>query len=71
MSPTQSQHPNSGEVLREMRHQAGISRMAMAEMVGCTHGHLGRVESGERALTIDLADRIAQATADHLLGRPA
>ena len=64
-----SQHPHAGEVLREMRHSAGISRRAMAERVGCSHQHLAAIESGERTLTADLAERIARATADHILER--
>jgi len=43
----------------------------MAERVGCSHQHLARVESGERALTPDLAAKVAQAIADHLNRRAA
>ena len=50
-----------------MRDTAGIGLRTMATRVGCSPGHLSRVESGQRPLTADLGHRIAQATADHIL----
>jgi transcriptional regulator with XRE-family HTH domain len=64
---TERPHQGAGEVLREKRHAVGLTHLAMAERVGRSEGHLAAVESGERALTVDLADRIARATADHVL----
>ena len=49
-----------------MRDGVGMTLRTMAERVGCSHQHLARVESGERALTPDLAAKVAQAIADHL-----
>jgi plasmid maintenance system antidote protein VapI len=54
-----------------MREGAGMSLRAMAWRVGCSHGHLARVEDGERALTRDMGHRISRATADHTLERIA
>jgi transcriptional regulator with XRE-family HTH domain len=49
-----------------MREAAGLTLRTTASEIGCSHQHLARVESGERALTRDLADRIAQAIAEQL-----
>jgi transcriptional regulator with XRE-family HTH domain len=62
---TEPHHKVPGEVLRAMRDGAGVSLRAMASRVGCSHSHLARVEYGER--TPDLADRVARATAAHIL----
>lgn len=64
---TEPHHKVAGEVLRAMRDGAGMSLRAMASRIGCSHGHLARVEYGERVLTADFADRVARATADHIL----
>jgi plasmid maintenance system antidote protein VapI len=64
---TEPHHKVPGEVLRAMPHGAGVSLRAMASRVGCSHSHRARVEYGERALTPDLADRVARATAAHIL----
>lgn len=68
---TEHPHKGAGEVLRATREGAGISRRTMAVRAGCSSGHLARVESGECALTGDLADRINRAIADHILERLA
>ena len=65
--PTTEPHV-TGEVLRALRVAAGVSRRALARMVppdGISHQHLALIESGERILTPDLAQRVAQAIADH------
>ena len=54
-----------------MRDGVGMTLRTMAERVGCSHQHLARVESGERALTPDLAAKVAQVIADHLSRRAA
>ena len=66
---TERPHKVAGEVLRATREGAGISRRTMAVRAGCSSEHLARVESGECALTVDLADRINRAVADHILER--
>jgi len=68
---TERPHKVAGEVLRATREGTGISRRTMAVMTGCSSGHLARVESGECALTVDLADRINRAIAHHILERLA
>ena len=62
---TEIPHEVTGEGLRAMREGAGMSLRAMAWRVGCSHGHLARVEDGERALTRDMGHRISRAAADH------
>lgn len=49
-----------------MRDGVGMTLRTMADRVGCSHQHLARVESGERALTPELAAKVARAIADHL-----
>ena len=71
MNTPEPPHKVAGAALREMRHAAGMSLRDMAQRAGCSHQHLARIESGERALTTDLAERIARATADHILERVA
>jgi transcriptional regulator with XRE-family HTH domain len=71
MSTTDLPNQVAGDVLRAMREGAGMSLRDMAWRVGCSHGHLARVEYGERALTRDMGQRISRATADHLLERTA
>jgi len=66
MPITEPPHTITGEVLRGMRDGVGMTLRTMAERVGCSHQHLARVESGERALTPDLAAKVARAIADHL-----
>ena len=64
---TERPHEVAGEVMRATREGAGISRRTMAVRAGCSSGHLTRLESGECVLTVDLADRIHRAIADHIL----
>ena len=66
MPTTEPPHTITGEVLRGMRDGVGMTLRTMADLVGCSHQHLARVESGERALTPDLAAKVARAIADHL-----
>jgi len=66
---TELPHGVTGEVLRAMREDAGMSLRAMAWRIGCSHSHLARVEYGERALTGDMGHRISQATVAHILER--
>jgi plasmid maintenance system antidote protein VapI len=61
----------TGEVMRAMRDGVGMTIRGMASSVGCSHQHLARIESGQRALTPDLAAKVAQAIADHLNRRAA
>jgi len=71
MPTTESPHNITGEVLRGMRAGVGMTLRSMADRVGCSHQHLARIESGERALTPALAAKVAQAIADHLNRRAA
>jgi transcriptional regulator with XRE-family HTH domain len=70
-STTEHPHKVAGEALRAMREGAGMSLRAMAWRVGCSHGHLARVEYGERALTRDMGHRVSRAIADRILEKRA
>jgi transcriptional regulator with XRE-family HTH domain len=67
----------SGDVLRALRVGAELSLRALADLLSAdgrgtvTHGHLGRVETGERIASQELANRIATAVGHHLSGRDA
>ena len=47
--------------IRELRRSAGLSQEALAEKVGTTNQHIGRLESGKRRLSTDWMERIASA----------
>ena len=57
----------TGEVLRSMRHEVGISLGALADRAGCSHQHLALVESGECALTPATGHSLSRAIAAHIL----
>lgn len=58
-------------MLRALREGAGMSLRALADSLGdTTHGHIGRIETGERTPTPELTNRIVQAIASHLARRP-
>jgi plasmid maintenance system antidote protein VapI len=67
-----------GDVLRALREGVGLSLRELADRINAnaaqgqgrtvTHGHIGRVESGERPVTPRLAARIARVVADRMAG---
>ena len=64
----------SGAVLRALRIGAGLSLRQLSDLLApprVSHGHLGRVESGERVASQELANRIAVAVGHHLSGKDA
>jgi transcriptional regulator with XRE-family HTH domain len=67
MTTTDLTRTVTGAVLREMRDAAGLSLRVMAERAGCSHQHLARVESGERALSRDIGRGISRAIAARTL----
>lgn len=74
MSTTDScQTLPSGNILKALREGAGLSLRELATAITTanqerpvSHGHLGRVEAGERPVTAPLAARIARAVADRM-----
>ncbi|MGZ4516401.1 MAG: helix-turn-helix domain-containing protein [Mycobacteriaceae bacterium] len=72
---TSQTHPKTvvdGWMLRALREGAGMSLRTLADTLGdTTHGHIGRIETGERTPTPELANRIIHAIASHLAQRPA
>lgn len=55
----QSQILTDGPAIRDMRDRAGYTLRSFAAELGVDHGHLGRVERGERQPGIALRNRIA------------
>jgi DNA-binding transcriptional regulator YiaG len=55
-----------GACLKAMREATGMTTRVMATEVGCSRGHLGRIESGQRSLTPDVGKRISRAIASQI-----
>jgi len=47
--------------LKQAREQAGLTQIELAERVGCDQSVISRIESGQRALTLDRLKSIAKA----------
>jgi transcriptional regulator with XRE-family HTH domain len=68
------QNPNEGDLgqsLRAIREGAGLSRRGLAKAANVDHAHLARVESGVRAMSPALLNRVLRAIAESLTGRDA
>src|SRR5215212_4593647 len=49
-----------GDKLRMLRHQRGLTQLALAQHVGlAAHTHIGKIESGHDVPSLDLIIRIA------------
>lgn len=55
-----------GDRIRQLRTDAGLSQLALAERAGLDHRTISRAENARRAVSIDIAARIA-----HALGVPS
>ncbi len=53
--------PKIGSAIRHLRGQIGLSQEALADASGIDRSHLGRIERGERNLSILNLKRIASA----------
>lgn len=62
--PNLSPEALAGKTLRMMREAHGIGLRELAGLVGISPSHLSRVESGERAASAELMDRICTAVAE-------
>lgn len=47
--------------LKQLREQAGLTQIQLAERIGCDQSVISRIESGQRALTLDRLKSIAKA----------
>ena len=47
--------------LKQVREQAGLTQIQLAERIGCDQSVISRIESGQRALTLDRLKSIAKA----------
>lgn len=57
--------------LREARKQKGMSVRALAELAGVDHTAISRIERGERGMSVEMAEKLANALNEstaHLLG---
>ena len=48
-----------GEKLRTLRHRQGLTSRQLGEIVGVSHGHILRIEKGEKRPSIDLVAKMA------------
>jgi transcriptional regulator with XRE-family HTH domain len=53
-------------VLRGARDGLRMTLRELASRIGCSHQHLARIESGERAITPEFAARWSRAIADRM-----
>lgn len=53
--------PKIGEAIRSVRRESGVSQEALADAAGLDRSHVGRIERGERNLTLLNLARIATA----------
>ena len=47
--------------LKELRIEAGLTQIELAEQIGCTQSELSRIEKGQRTLKVDRLLRLAKA----------
>ncbi|HLV18438.1 MAG TPA: helix-turn-helix transcriptional regulator [Pseudomonas sp.] len=47
--------------LKQAREQAGLTQIELAERVGCDQSVISRIESGQRAVTLQRLKHIAKA----------
>jgi len=71
MQKTQIESNPTAKILRKVRIEAELSVRGLANLIGISHTHLLRIESGERALTPEISKRHAQAIANLARGKSA
>jgi len=50
-----------GKNIRKFRAQAGLTQEALAEIVGCTDRHIGKIENGQNVPSLEVTVSIANA----------
>ena len=50
-----------GKNIKKFRAQAGLKQEALAEIVGCSDRHIGKIENGQNVPSLDLIVGIANA----------
>lgn len=55
-----------GEVLKNLRLEAGLSQEQLGERCGLKRAYIGIIERGEKAITVETAARLADGLAVHL-----
>jgi transcriptional regulator with XRE-family HTH domain len=50
-----------GKLIRELRHEAGLSQEDFADRCGLHRTYVGCIERGEKTITLETADKVAQA----------
>jgi transcriptional regulator with XRE-family HTH domain len=53
--------PAVGRLIRECRHEAGLTQETLAKAIGCSKAHLSLMESGQRSVSPQRARRIEAA----------
>lgn len=48
-----------GERIAAIRKEHGLTQRELAQKVGVSHGHIGRIETGKYTMRIDTLQRIA------------
>ena len=62
---------NIGRLIRDARKQRGLTQSELADRLETSQGAIGRIESGNQNLSLDMVRRIADALESELLVTPA
>jgi len=58
---------NIGRLIRDARKQRGMTQAALAELLNTSQGAIGRIESGNQNLSLEMIKRIADALESQLI----
>jgi transcriptional regulator with XRE-family HTH domain len=50
-----------GKRIKQLREKAGMTQADLGKALGVTHSAISLIESGDRGLNVETADKIAQA----------
>jgi transcriptional regulator with XRE-family HTH domain len=51
-----------GKKVRKLRKDRGLKQVDLAKVLGCSVDHIQSIESGRRKPSVDLLEKIAEAT---------
>lgn len=51
-----------GNILRKIREGRGLTQEEFSELCGISHAYYGRIERGEHSATLELCQKISDAT---------